>query len=270
MLEIGALHRPTLNPRDFNIKFADFTDTETLRKNYASMPGYNTDDIVNVDYIIGDGDYQSVFKQDKFDLVLGSHVGEHMPDFVGWLYRVYNILDTGGVLSLILPDKRYTFDFIRADTHVSEWIDNYEKNLTRPSSSQIYYHIFEHVRLEGANLWDVGEGITLKRSHTDDEAWEICRNTFMAKSYFDTHCSILTPKSFFRNLCRLEEAGLMPFELEALYDTEPNEIDFQVRLRRPPEGSRRTISDYKFNFDESPKYEVNHRGDEIMIHKNKY
>lgn len=83
VLEIGALHRPTLNPRDFNIKFADFTDTETLRKNYASMPGYNTDDIVNVDYIIGDGDYQSVFKQDKFDLVLGSHVGEHMPDFVG-------------------------------------------------------------------------------------------------------------------------------------------------------------------------------------------
>ena len=48
-----------------------------------------------------------------YDFFIASHVIEHFPDLLGFLRNVENLLRVGGVLSLVIPDKRYCFDFFK-------------------------------------------------------------------------------------------------------------------------------------------------------------
>ncbi|WP_044156709.1 class I SAM-dependent methyltransferase, partial [Escherichia coli] len=49
----------------------------------------------------------------EFDLIVASHVIEHVPDLIGWLKDAISVLKVGGTLALVVPDKRFTFDILR-------------------------------------------------------------------------------------------------------------------------------------------------------------
>ena len=265
VLEIGALHRPTLSKDKYNIKYADFTDAETLKVLYKDS-GYPLDDFVKVDCIIKDGDYISVIGSERFDLILASHVGEHMPDFIGWIHEMYSILSEGGVLSLILPDKRFTFDLIRDPTTVADLLTAYKAKLKRPSFQQIYDSVRTHTSLDGADLWQIGsEALTLRRTHTESEAWDIIRNVFLSDVYYDAHCSILTPISFFESICKLEELDLFPFEIESFYDSHPGDIDFQVRFKKSMKGGRVSAREFPAVLNGRPLYNYEVDGETVTV-----
>ena len=65
-----------------------------------------------VDFIWDDGKplREAIPANLVFDYVIASHVIEHAPDMIGWLRQVAGVLRTGGILSLAVPDKRFTFD----------------------------------------------------------------------------------------------------------------------------------------------------------------
>ncbi|UDL93225.1 class I SAM-dependent methyltransferase [Lichenihabitans sp. PAMC28606] len=267
VLEIGALHRPSLPKNKYNVKYADFTDTETLKFLYRDS-GYDLNSFQEVDYIIEDGDYKSSVGDDRFELILASHVGEHMPDFIGWLHEMYGILDEGGVLSLILPDKRFTFDIVRPPTTAADWLTAYTAKLKKPSYQQIYDTVRYHTPLGGADLRKIGpEALILTRAHTESETWNIVRDAYINGKYFDSHCSILTPKTFFENICRLEDLNLFPFEIDAFYDAYPGDIDFQVRLRKPRTCERSPARDFHVVIDETLLYSYNIDGETVTVER---
>ena len=237
VLEIGALNRPTVSAEKANISYADFATKSELVDTYRHIQDFDVENIVDVDYVVKDGDYfrsvENKHPGKRFDLILGSHVGEHVPDFIGWLKDMSRLLSDGGILSLILPDKRFTFDILKEETSTAQWLSAHEARLVKPSADQIYRHVRKHLPLKGIDLWNVPSGgVCLDFCHGENEVWDIVSNAFLSGNYFDSHCSIFTPQSFLENVYKLQDINVLPLSLVSIEDTVPGAIDFFVRFQK--------------------------------------
>ncbi|MBB4016046.1 SAM-dependent methyltransferase [Chelatococcus caeni] len=122
-IEIGAYAAPTVSHDEANIRFIDFFSTEELRAK-ARQAGGDPDAVVEVDYVCRDDNYDMVVK-DQFDVVIANHVFEHVDHAIRWLQTTRRMLRSGGVLFLVLPDKKYSFDKFRPDTPFSHILFEY-------------------------------------------------------------------------------------------------------------------------------------------------
>lgn len=224
-LEIGALTNPVLTKRDANILFADHMSTKDLAKKYSAEP-VESDKIVRPDFIIKSSLSNDIRKQ--FDYVLASHVIEHIPDMVSWLLDISNILKPGGVLSLVIPDKRYTFDLTRDVSRPADVIGAYLDKNTRPYSS-VMYDFARNYRL-GVSP-DRTEG-SFKRRYTIEQSLNMARSNASGKDYIDCHCFVFTPYSFLQIVKELITLDLFPYEVVGFYGTDPGELEFFVSLRK--------------------------------------
>ena len=136
-LEIGPLHNPVVSKDNgHSVFYVDHADTETLRQKYADHT--NVHIAIDVDYVWSGPLREVVGAAAPFDYVIASHVIEHVPDLVTWLDELADVLRPGGVISLVIPDKRFCFDARRRTTDVNELVDAYLAKHTRPSLAQIY------------------------------------------------------------------------------------------------------------------------------------
>lgn len=229
-LEIGALHRPSVTEPQGSIRFADFTTKEVLLKNYEGMAGY--EELVDVDFVVSGVDYLGAVGDERFDYVLASHVGEHIPGFFAWLNGIANILDEGGILSLILPDKRYTFDVLRRPTTSREMLRLMNRRLRRPTALQVFKAKYWSQITVGAI--DHGVRRRLVPEFTVMESLRYALKAGLRDEYLDVHCSVFTPASFLDALEGAAKRGILPFSINAFHDTyaPAKEIDFMVRLMR--------------------------------------
>ena len=117
ILEVGAYCRPTVDPSEGAVKFLDYYSTDEL----AAMARKSGDDpatVVTVDYVCRSDHYIDVVDE-TFDAVIANHVFEHVDHAIGWLEMVRTLIRDGGILFLVLPDKKKSFDKFRTDTPVS-------------------------------------------------------------------------------------------------------------------------------------------------------
>jgi len=122
-LEIGAFTAPTVSPNEANIKFLDcFSTTELVEK--VRHSGGDPSAVVEVDYVCRDDNYVAVIK-DTFDVIIANHVFEHIDHSIRWLQMMRTMLHQDGILFLVLPDKKYSFDKFRPDTPVSHLLFEY-------------------------------------------------------------------------------------------------------------------------------------------------
>ena len=71
-------------------------------------------DILPIDVVLGDRSIaEALVDHPKFDYVVGSHVIEQIPDLVSWFTDVHSILKPDGPFRLAIPDRRFTFDYLR-------------------------------------------------------------------------------------------------------------------------------------------------------------
>ena len=85
------------------------------------------DQIEEVDFVWrGESYVELTGRPGQYDWMIGSHLVEHMPDLIGFLADCDALLDDGGVLSLVIPDKRYIFDRFRPITGLARVIDAHE------------------------------------------------------------------------------------------------------------------------------------------------
>jgi len=63
----------------------------------------------------------------KYDFLLASHCLEHVANPLGALSEWIRVLEDGGILLLILPDKNATFDHQRPVTKFSHPLDDFER-----------------------------------------------------------------------------------------------------------------------------------------------
>ncbi len=239
-LELGPLYSPIVTKDEGRIFYADHMSTKDLRKKYKGH-GFDTDKIVDVDYVIGNKTLKQALNGKRFDYVIASHVIEHIPNMVAWLEEISSILKPGGILSLAIPDMRYTFDIKRDVSRPSEVIGAYADGVTRATSSMIYDAVSEFKNVDPVQAWagDVKDISKIPSQKQMVQAWKTVQINLDSKQYVDAHYFTFTPISFMNIFKHLIVHEFVDFEIVNFKDTAPNELEFYVSLKKI-KGKRNT------------------------------
>lgn len=83
----------------------------------------------------------------QFDFIISSHNFEHLPDPVSFLQACSLVLRPGGVLSMVIPDKRCCFDYFRLVSTLSAVLQAFAEKRERPTAAQMFDLASMHCRL---------------------------------------------------------------------------------------------------------------------------
>ena len=231
-MEIGALTAPIVRKSDGPVIYVDHADTDTLKGKYAGA-GIDLDQIVPVDVVWGEKTLRDCVGVDqKLDYVVNAHVIEHVPDLVTWLAEIHSVLKPDGVLRMVIPDRRYTFDYLRRELSLADVLDAYIRRARVPLPHAILDHFINHCEVDAVAAW---EGTLtpekLRPTHTAQFALEVAERCLHTGEYKDTHCWVFTPDSFVQLCARLAELELLSFACDELHPTERFQIEFIVSMR---------------------------------------
>jgi SAM-dependent methyltransferase len=124
-LEIGPSHNPIApKKKGFNVHILDHVSRAELRNKYQGH-GVNLDNIEEVDFVWHGEPLQRLIGQiGCYDWIIASHVIEHVPDFISYLQQCEELLKPYGILSLVIPDKRYCFDYFSSSSSTGNMLAN--------------------------------------------------------------------------------------------------------------------------------------------------
>lgn len=232
-LEIGARDAPLLTPAEGSVLFADYADSATLRANTAGTH-IDPDALVPVDIVLGEKLPHEVMRA-PVDYAVASHVAEHVPDLLGWLASIAQILSDGGTLGLAVPDRRLTFDLCRGESTIAEAVEAYVLELRRPSVRQIFDSAWQAVDIGVAEAWQRALPAATAEAAREmrlSPAFDLVRRVHAGRLYNDAHCWVFTPASFLTLARQAAKIGLFPFTIDAFLPTPPGGYEFLVRLRK--------------------------------------
>lgn len=266
-LEIGALCSPVVPASCVGISYVDHLNTEGLRKKYETDPHVDVEKIVPVRYVWGGGPLVDIVSAKQFDYVIAAHVLEHVPDLIGWLKYIAQVLRPGGILALVVPDMRYTFDCQRNLTTMADLLEAYFEEYRRPSIRQVLDHFIHKVEVPEqcpiSSLWEhPTRRDEVPRSHPillqalGEQGLRNHFDSIQAGEYIDTHCSVLTPKSLVNLMSQMASLDMAHFTVKSFYPTPPNEQEFLMILEKLPDEVTRHYSRadrQKYVLDRLPK-----------------
>ena len=244
-VEIGALANPIVTQSMGSVYYIDHASTEALQKKYAIDESIDKNKIVDVDYVWGEQTLIELTKQKApFDYLIACHVIEHVPDFIGWLEEIHTILKLEGVLSLAIPNKYQCFDHDRNITQLSDVLESYLNHSRKPTPRQIFDYLSQVVHWDNRISWDgpVTDPTLIKKLYSPITAWDTTKAAFESDEYYDVHCWVFTPLSFFKLLEGLAELGLLRFEPIQFYATAG--CEFFVTLKTVECVSPENISNF--------------------------
>ncbi len=243
-LEIGPLDKPMVTRTMGTIRYVDHATTKQLKEKCLPWGTIDVSKIVEIDYVWGKKDLKELTQSDlPFDYVIASHVIEHVPDFIGWLKEIRSVLKIGGILSLAIPDKRFTYDYFRQLTTTSEIIEAYLQKRKAPSLRQIFDYHINFVRRNGDFSWRVNGLINeLINEHSMQKAWVVTHDAYNNNEYVDVHCWVFTEISFFKLLEEITRLELFDFKVKEFFKRDGHEfyvtlevidqnLGFQERLK---------------------------------------
>ena len=233
-IEIRPLDCPVVRAEQGRISYADFYPTEGLKVRYSSDPRIRVENMVRIDYVLDMGALpESVGLTRKFNYAVASHVIEHVPDMIGFLIGVTQMLRPGGLICLAIPDKRYTSDYFRNTDVLADVVDAHIRKLRQPSIRQVFDHFANAAEVPVLSAWNgTLHKEHLRRAHSLPEAMKMARLAEAADQSVDCRCHVFTPESFFEVLRGCFELGLLWAEVARFWATEPNEQEFFVILRK--------------------------------------
>ncbi len=233
-VEFGPLDCPIVAKSDGHILYIDYTTAEELRARHGHRPGKDPAAIVEVDRV-WDETLPRVLRDDlPLDYAVASHVIEHVPDLVGWLGEVAQVLRPGGRLCLAVPDKRYTFDRRREPSDLASAMSAHLQGLRKPSPRQVFDHHYKVVQLPLREAWQGRiDPAGLSRIHDFGYALSQAQKA-RDGAYVDCHCWVFTPFSFLELMAELAGHGLAPYRLAAFHETRPNTFEFYACLECEP------------------------------------
>jgi SAM-dependent methyltransferase len=225
-IEFGPFSSPQLvGPR---VSYFDVLDRRQLIER-AERHGIDSSNTPNIDFVSPNGDLGIVDKE--FDVAFSSHCIEHQPDLITHLQNVERILRPEGRYFLVIPDKRYCFDYFLSDSSLSDIVGAYvEKRRTHDFTS-----FFEHRLLLAHNdpalHWRGEHG---RCQDVDSEGWSRVTTEWAnaAGAYIDVHAWRFTPQSFRSIIQATARIGLHHFKIERVYATIFGTFEFFVVLRR--------------------------------------
>ncbi len=230
-LEIGPLHNPILLKSEASVLYVDHVGTDALRAKYAGDPNVPPGRIVEVDIVWNGGRLDAAVEGQRFDYVVASHVIEHVPDLIGWLAELKSVLHACGTVRLIVPDRRYCFDYRRENTTAADVILAAREQATIPGPRQILDFMLNIAPLDLSAAWNGGAPPDPPPSpHDYRQALAVMQHALAERAYHDVHCWTFTPLSFARLMRQLAAYGLLGFACTQCTATAPGSLDFFVHL----------------------------------------
>ena len=155
-LEIGPLSAPIVTKSESNghVWYVDHASAEELKEIYRNIPHVIPENIVAVDFIWGKHSLSELTKGSLYDYVIASHVIEHVPDMLGWVIEIGEVLKDNGILSLVIPDKRYTFDYLRELSTPGMIIEAYLRHQRRPGPWEIFDYLASARTIDVISAWN--------------------------------------------------------------------------------------------------------------------
>jgi hypothetical protein len=253
-LEIAPFHRPVIKKGDFHVDYTDYATTEELRKKAPVHEGISPDSVCHVDYIWIPGKplRDCIPAAVSYDFALASHVMEHVPNVLGWVQQILDVLETGATLQLALPDYRGCFDVFRRTTTFAELLQNWAMEPSAPTVGQIFDFLANNVAMpaDDGSLFPFGcspKIADFTRHYTDESALHFALKHFNEGTYMDTHCSVFSPESMVDVFSTASRLGLLNVEIS---QPEIGWREFFVKIKKlGPPRIRRT--DYRRYVDPS-------------------
>jgi SAM-dependent methyltransferase len=224
-VELGPGHNPY--PLPLSGVAVSYVDRWVPEENQALFPELGSDAHFPKPDICAnfDADGLAPIADGSQDFVIASHVLEHLANPLAMLGEVHRVLRPGGVLLLLLPDMRRTFDAPRAVTPLDHLIDEFDRGVDTVSDE----HIVEFITSTSP-----GE------VPADEAAWPAVIDKHRLRS-IHVHC--WTEHDFpevldhaIRNLGQRWEL----VELAGLDDGGPDSIEFGYLLRKSATSLRET------------------------------
>jgi len=238
-LEIGPLVWPLVRKDEGDITYVDHVTTEELRSKYARNKDVPADLIVDVDAVWGAETLAEAVGGRRFDYILASHVVEHVPDLIGWIGELLEVLEPDGEIRLAVPDRRYTFDYHRRETRLADVLAAHVVKARLPQPQQILEFHTHFAALDAAAAWAGAVPTPPVISSQKRESWMDRAQKPLRGEYEDVHCWVFTPRSWALLMMDMDACGLLPCECSLFHDTQPGAYEFTVGLRRGSGGWER-------------------------------
>ena len=232
-IEYGPLSRPIASreiaPR---VSYVDYADTATLRVKCAPNPRINVDDIVDVDVVTDGRPIDEFFEPKSQGFIIASHVAEHVPDLIGWLRTNEALLMPGGCLSIIHPDRRFTFDATRPVTLYADLVAAFLERRTRPTLTQIAHQVLETRDIKPSDIWSGGVDPAEAPRKTDDKVGFARLERIASQDiYHDAHCWVFSDEEYVEMLNRILPLHVPRLKVAEFLPTRPGSLEFHVILR---------------------------------------
>ena len=256
-IEIAPYHKPILPKADgHNVFILDVFDTDRIRaraKNDKNIDEEGEAKIEPVDFVGDACEIGAIITKagmaGQFGYVVSSHNFEHLANPIKFLQGVSAALETGGVLSMAIPDYRLCFDRLRMPTRLSDWLVAYHLDKKQPSPADIFDQLMGTTRMPDSSAYIA----TLDNPNppkpylacTDfrKEYNKFCKEIKKPSPYRDTHCSVLFPELLELYLRDLRYLGLIDLEISA--PSKSMGIEFYIYLKKvatPSQNQRRRPS----------------------------
>lgn len=253
-LEIGCGGFPFLAGE--NVKYFEIMSVDNLKRHYIEV-GRNIDYFPEkFDFVSPNGDLGVV--DEKFDIVFSSHVIEHVTDIIEHFRNVSRILNTGGVYVLIVPDKRYCFDYYNPESTLTEVIDAFANERKTPRLADVINSVYmrthnnamlhwfgEHgerygyrkeplepgaiMEILGEKFFDDGKGLHREELFRLIEKYA---EALATGKYISVHNWRFTPDSFGYIVKLLNELNFIDLSLYRLYHTVWGRLEFTAMLEK--------------------------------------
>jgi hypothetical protein len=236
-IEIGPSFNPLVPKKaGWNVVIVDYASREELKEiySYAKVPLEN---IEEVDVIWRGGRlYDAVsarYPNQKFDYIIASHVIEHLPNLVAFFQDLEKLTNDDGVGLLVVPDKRYTFDYLKPISTTADVGESYIRNHAVHPLATAFKHYFLGVYNGNRSVWAKNEMVNfgdLNFIMPIRQAYEALKG-YMENEYVDYHRWIFTQNSFVLIIKELLHLGLINIDITEIY-SDPTRCDFYVCLSK--------------------------------------
>jgi SAM-dependent methyltransferase len=238
IIEIGAGYSPVApKSAGWQSHVVDHASRQVLCEKYRDA-GVDLSLIEEVDTIWQGGPLHAAVPAElcgRFDVLIASHVIEHMPDLVDFLVSAERLLGPAGVLSLAVPDRRYCFDYFKPATLTGDVLEAHAARRSRHTLRTAWNHVAYSVKLDGALA--CGQHPVARTDFIDAFATAAATQAAFgddaAEPYVDYHVWCFTPAGFALVILELGQLGLIDWRIDTLHG--PEQFEFFVVLRRGAE-----------------------------------
>ena len=222
-LEIGPFFNPLCSGE--KVKYFDILDRNGLIGRAKRLKlEFLEENVPDIDYSSPVGDLSVI--PETFEAVFSSHVIEHQPDLIDHLQKVSKLLKDGGKYYLIIPDKRYCFDYFNPESSIADVLNAHYENRKKHTLKSVLEHRALLTHNDAAEHWKGNHGALENVLEKIKDAVE----EYKVSDYMDVHSLCLTPASFQQIVFLLNQLGHIDFSIERIHETSESQIEFYCVL----------------------------------------